>query len=144
MDYYQLYKKYKSKYLQVSGKACSSYRKTKDPNCKDQDGCHWVVGTGCREKKKETPSQTSSQTSSQKPPSTKMTKQGRLSAGEYYRNHGNDISIGDRCNIRKDGEYKCLLKRNNGVPYWASPSKSGKGQESCEDWSSKCQEPNFQ
>ena len=28
-------------------KNCRKYRKTKDPKCKDQDGCEWVVGTGC-------------------------------------------------------------------------------------------------
>ena len=28
-------------------KNCRKYRKTKYPKCKDQDGCEWVVGTGC-------------------------------------------------------------------------------------------------
>ena len=35
----------------------------------------------------------------------------RLSAGEYYRAHGNDSALGDRCDIRKNNEYRCLLKR---------------------------------
>ena len=70
-------------------------------------------------------------------------KSQRLSAGEYYRNHGMDRTIGDRCNIRRDGEYKCLLKRANGTVSWAKKSKSGAGQEACGDWSSRCQEPDF-
>lgn len=70
-------------------------------------------------------------------------KSQRLSAGEYYRNHGMDRTIGDRCNIRRDGEYKCLLTTKSGVARWAKKSKSGKGQEACEDWSSRCQEPDF-
>ena len=28
-------------------KNCRKYRKTKYPKCNDQDGCEWVVGTGC-------------------------------------------------------------------------------------------------
>ena len=70
-------------------------------------------------------------------------KSQRLSAGEYYRNHGMDRTIGDRCDIRRDGEYKCLLTTKSGVARWAKKSKSGKGQEACEDWSSRCQEPDF-
>merc|ERR1711871_316907 len=42
-------------------------------------------------------------------------KSQRLSAGEYYRNHGMDRTIGDRCDIRRDGEYKCLLTTKSGV-----------------------------
>lgn len=67
----------------------------------------------------------------------------RLSARHYYDNHGEDITIGDRCDIRKDREYKCLLMRTNGSPYWAQPSKSGAGQEVCGDWSSRCKIPQF-
>ena len=67
----------------------------------------------------------------------------RLSAGEYYRAHGNDSALGDRCDIRKNNEYRCLLKRSNGTAYWAKKSKSGKGQEACGDWSSQCQEREF-
>ena len=70
-------------------------------------------------------------------------KSQRLSAGEYYRNHGMDRTIGDRCDIRRDGEYKCLLTTKSGVARWAKRSKSGKGQEACGDWSSRCQEPDF-
>ena len=54
-----------------------------------------------------------------------------------------DRTIGDRCDIRRDGEYKCLLTTKSGVARWAKKSKSGKGQEACEDWSSRCQEPDF-
>lgn len=70
-------------------------------------------------------------------------KGGRLSAGEYYRTY-REKAIGDRCNIRQDGEYKCMLKRKNNTVYWAKKSKTGAGQESCEDWSSKCEEADFQ
>ena len=38
---------------------CKKYRKTKDPKCNDQEGCHWVVKKGCLdnivEAKKPTP-----------------------------------------------------------------------------------------
>ena len=33
---------------------------------------------------------------------------------------------------------KCLLKKANGVVYWASRNTSGKNQALCEDWSEKC------
>ena len=69
----------------------------------------------------------------------------RLSAGEYYRRHGKDDSIGNICDIRQDGDYMCMLKRKNGTPYWAKKSKSGKGQEKCKGtpWESNCKETNF-
>lgn len=72
-------------------------------------------------------------------PAGKMVKDGRLSAGEYYRTHGPSC-VGDICDIRGNGEYKCLLLRSNGVPYWAAPSKSGVGQEACQPWKPKCKE----
>jgi len=31
----------------ASANRCRKFRKTKDPKCKDQSGCKWVVGTGC-------------------------------------------------------------------------------------------------
>ena len=68
----------------------------------------------------------------------------RLSAGEYYRNHGMDRTIGDVCDIRMDGEYKCLLTTKSGVARWAKRSKSGKGQEACGDWSPNCKEIAFE
>ena len=71
------------------------------------------------------------------------TENGRLSARWYYDNYGQQKTIGDRCNIRRDGTYKCLLMRTNNSPYWAPPSLSGRGQEACEDWSSQCQDPDF-
>ena len=66
----------------------------------------------------------------------------RLSAGEYFRKYG-PISVGDRCDIRQNNEYRCLLQRKNGTPYWAKKSKSGKGQEICGNWKSKCREYDF-
>lgn len=66
-------------------------------------------------------------------------KSTRLSARAYYDKYGQKC-VGDRCNTNQDGTYKCLLIRKNGSPYWAKKSKLGKGQEDCEDWSSKCQE----
>ena len=67
----------------------------------------------------------------------KKGKTRRLSAGDYYREHG-DSAVGDICDIRNDGELRCLLLRKNGVPYWAKPSKSGIGQEICQPWNEKC------
>lgn len=63
----------------------------------------------------------------------------RISAGEYYRKHGPD-AVGQICDIRGNGDLRCLLLRTNGVPYWAKPSKSGKGQESCGTWQPSCRE----
>lgn len=63
----------------------------------------------------------------------------RISAGEYYRKHGPD-AVGQICDIRGNGDLRCLLLRKNGVPYWAKPSKSGKGQESCGTWQPSCRE----
>ena len=37
-------------YLSGGGKACSKYRKTKEPKCEKQEDCQWVVGKGCRSK----------------------------------------------------------------------------------------------
>ena len=68
----------------------------------------------------------------------------RLSARAYYDRHGKDGVLGDRCDVRKNAEYKCLLKRVNGSPYWAKKSKTGKGQEDCGNWRSKCKENEFQ
>jgi len=64
----------------------------------------------------------------------------RLSAGYYAREIPN-ARFGDRCNIRKDGEYKCLRQRSNGSPWWASctPFKNAE----CEDCSPRCADPNF-
>ena len=132
---------------------CNQYRKTKDPKCNDQEGCYWETGKGCLESSgAPVVSRAPMRPSAQVKPTGKRVKMVetkkhgktmRLSAGEYYRSHGNDSTLGDRCDIRKDGEYKCLLKRSNGTAYWAKKSKSGAGQEACEDWSSKCQDPAF-
>lgn len=71
----------------------------------------------------------------------KRLKEGRLSAGEYYRTYGEQC-VGDVCDIRGDGELKCLLIKSNGTPYWAAMSKEGKGQESCgtRPWVAKCRD----
>jgi len=68
----------------------------------------------------------------------KMLKQGRLSAGEYHRTFG-DEAIGDICNIRGDGELKCLIPRVGSV-YWTSPTKAGKEERYCgpQPWREKC------
>ena len=63
----------------------------------------------------------------------------RMSAGDYYRRHG-DEGVGDVCDIRSDGELKCLLLRKNGVPYWAKASKTGRGQEACVPWIDRCRD----
>jgi hypothetical protein len=62
----------------------------------------------------------------------------RISAGEYYRKY--PTAVGQICDIRGNGDLRCLLLRKNGVPYWAKPSKSGKGQESCGTWQPSCRE----
>ena len=64
----------------------------------------------------------------------------RLSAGAYYRKFS-DGTIGDICDIRNDGDLRCLMERKNGVVYWAKKSKSGEGQEKCGDdvWRNNCQ-----
>ena len=63
----------------------------------------------------------------------------RLSAGEYYRKYGQP-AVGQICDIRGNGDLRCLLLKKNGVPYWAKPSKSGKGQEVCGTWQPSCRE----
>ena len=47
-------------------------------------------------------------------------KSKRLSAGTYYRSHGNDATLGDMCNIRQSTppEYKCITKTKSGVARW--------------------------
>ena len=64
----------------------------------------------------------------------------RLSAGEYYRRHGKDACLGDVCDIRNNGELRCLQKRVNGDPWWAKPRKDGKGRETCGEvpWKANC------
>ena len=76
----------------------------------------------------------------------------RLSAGEYYRSRLQAVSakergardpIGDRCNIRQDGDYKCLIPDRNGVAKWVSKKKKGGDDVRCEDFSSRCQLDEF-
>ena len=54
-----------------------------------------------------------------------LKKDGRISAGEYYRKHG-ETAIGSECVIRKDGTKKCLKKRANGVVFWGKCAKKKK------------------
>ena len=47
----------------------------------------------------------------------------RLSAGEYYRYGGKE---GDICDIRGDGELRCLIIGKNGTPSWKNITKNEK------------------
>ncbi len=68
----------------------------------------------------------------------------RLSARYYYDNCGKDKTIGDRCNIRNDEIYKCLLLRGKKKsPYWATKAKKSEVQKICGNWSSKCKLSKF-
>ena len=67
----------------------------------------------------------------------------RLSAGAYYRKHGEKGKrvLGDVCQIRDTNkELKCLLARTNGTVYWAKKSKNGAGQKICGSWRENCKE----
>jgi len=127
-----------------SKKPCKSYKKTKDPKCEEQEGCYWIKGKGCNErvmnveeryverKKVSKPSRVSSdiKNSGKKVKTTTTKKHGkskRLSAGTYYRTYGNDITLGDKCNIRQSTppEYKCMTKTKSGVARWGKcPNKT--------------------
>ena len=61
----------------------------------------------------------------------------RMSAGHYYAKHG-ESSIGDVCDIRGNGELKCLLLDVNGRPSWALPAKQSTRQAPCGNWAKKC------
>lgn len=67
-----------------------------------------------------------------------MLKNGRMSAGEYYRTFG-DQSIGDICDIRGDGELKCLVPRSSSA-FWSSPTKTENVMSRCGPvpWRKKC------
>jgi hypothetical protein len=76
----------------------------------------------------------------------------RLSAGEYYRDHippqCDDCPdpIGDRCDIRKNRELKCLLPDRNGRVSWRLPKKGDQGQiRTCGGLplTSRCQNPEY-
>ena len=73
----------------------------------------------------------------------KVKKDGRLSARFYYDNFGKDKTIGDRCDIRQDGTYKCLLMTSGDSPRWESKTKNFEKQQPCGDFSSKCKDPEF-
>jgi hypothetical protein len=64
----------------------------------------------------------------------------RIAAGAYYRKHPE--AVGNICDIRDDGDLRCLLLNKNGVARWAKVSKSGAGQEVCgtPPWIANCRE----
>lgn len=76
------------------------------------------------------------------PKGRKVTKaDGRLSARSYYDNGG---EVGDVCDIRQDGTYKCLLKRGNGSPYWEKCTEGVlENYSECGDCSSNCNMEQF-
>jgi hypothetical protein len=65
-----------------------------------------------------------------------LRKEGRLSAGEYYRKYG-DKSIGDICDIRSNGELKCLRPRGQSA-YWYARGKVDPAE--CSPWKARCKE----
>lgn len=70
---------------------------------------------------------------------TKLKAGDRLSARSYYDNYGPQ-ALGDRCDIRNDGEYKCLIMRGSS-PIWQHKTKVPKAI--CEDYSPRCKDPEF-
>lgn len=100
---------------------------------------------GAKAPARKAPAKKAAQPAAPKPMSKKTTtKKGtgsRLSAGAYYEKYG-DAAVGHVCDIRGDGELKCLLLDKNGRPRWAPASKSGEGQEACgaTPWSARCNE----
>jgi len=77
-----------------------------------------------------------------KVPAPRVRSGGRLSASAYYDKYGK-TSIGDRCNIRKDGEYKCLLMTSTGSPRWELKTSNIIKQAPCEDFSPRCKDIEF-
>lgn len=64
---------------------------------------------------------------------------GRMSARWYFDNFGHESALGDRCDIRGDGEYKCLVKRSNGSPFWLNDTENNRSRyRECENWSPRC------
>lgn len=64
----------------------------------------------------------------------------RLSARAYINRYG-EKRYGDRCDIRKNNTYKCLVERSNGSPFWTPcPSK----RPECGDCSPRCADPEYQ
>jgi len=73
----------------------------------------------------------------------KVKPDGRLSARYYFDTYPN--TLGDRCNIRQDGIYNCLLVDSAGRPKWFPQSHSGTAlQRPCGDFSPRCQDPEYQ
>lgn len=65
----------------------------------------------------------------------------RLSARWYYDNHTN--AVGDRCDTHKRGTHECLLVDAVGSPRWYSYAPESKIQGPCQDFSSRCQDPEY-
>ena len=124
--------------------SCSELRK-ENFECEGHAGCKWVKGRGCEGKlqpihqallprrvrkvgKKLVMGEVTADVIAQQ--SLKKDKNGtmRVSAAKYFENGGR---LGDVVDIKRNGVYKCLLKRNNGILYWASKNKTGNGQEIC-------------
>jgi len=111
------------------GAGCSRLRKD---DCKD--GCEWVVGKGCRSAAKKPAAKKPAANLSRleeellpaakKKPAAKRSKGRAMSAREYVDAGGQEGAV---CDIRNDGELKCLVYRKNGSPYW-SPLDAPKAQ----------------
>ena len=91
------------------------YAKKEKPTAKPKMVCD---GNKCRRvptKKKEAATKKSTPKKGKKKSAKK--KDGRLSAREYVEEYGG--KEGDVCDVRNDGELKCLLFRKNKSPYWS-------------------------
>lgn len=72
----------------------------------------------------------------------KIKPDGRLSARWYWDTYPE--SLGDRCDIRKDNNYNCLLVDSAGRPKWFPKSSKGSElQKPCGDFSPRCKDPEF-
>ena len=72
----------------------------------------------------------------------KIKPDGRLSARLYWDTYPE--SLGDRCDIRKDNNYNCLLVDSAGRPKWFPKSSKGSElQKPCGDFSPRCKDPEF-
>ena len=141
-------------YCQKGGDGCTQYRKTKKPKCEDQSDCEWIKNKGCKSKKaspkpkaKKASPKPKAKKASPKPKAKKASpraekvkttttkkhgKSKRLSASAYYQTHGDDRTLGDKCNIRQSrpAEYKCMTKTKSGVARWGKcPPKT----QTCQD-----------
>jgi hypothetical protein len=75
----------------------------------------------------------------------------RLRAGEYYRAHTSPNCsdcpdpVGDRCDIRRNGELACLVTDRNGRASWRHEPTNGREVPGCGSlpWTSRCQLDEF-